>query len=211
MQKTKWEDLNTDRYYEYINKIIEERGQWSIPEGEYFEGHHIIFRCFGGDGKSKKKDLNIIWLYPTEHYTAHKILAEDNEDDISVVSAWSMMAFPKGDTKRDFEISAEEYSKLRKLVGSTQSKREVSEATRSKMSANHADIRGENHPMFGRKHTEESKLKMSLAKRGNNNPAYGKPGTMRGKKMTDETKEKMRKSRSKYKHWKLVDGIRVYY
>ncbi len=39
----------------------------------------------------------------------------------------------------------------------------VSVETRIKLSENHADVSGENHPMFGRKHSEEAKEKMRQA------------------------------------------------
>lgn len=41
-----------------------------------------------------------------------------------------------------------------------------SEETRKKMSKNHVDIKGENHPFYGKHHTEETKRKMSEAKKG---------------------------------------------
>jgi len=34
---------------------------------------------------------------------------------------------------------------------------------------------GENHPMFGRKHSPETLEQMSTAKQGENNPMFGKP------------------------------------
>lgn len=54
----------------------------------------------------------------------------------------------------------------------------VSESTRQKISENHADVSGEKHPMYGRKHSEASKNKMSIAQTGvisprrNLNPVY---------------------------------------
>lgn len=108
-------------YEEYIQNIIKERGQWNIPEGEYFEGHHIIPVCKGGTGniykgKKCKKDTNIIHLYAQEHYIAHKLLALENPDDKQLVSAWLMMAFPKGKTRREsIEITPDEYAHMRKL------------------------------------------------------------------------------------------------
>ena len=41
-------------YKEFIAEIVNTRGQWNIPEGEYFEVHHIIPRCLGGDGEIRK-------------------------------------------------------------------------------------------------------------------------------------------------------------
>lgn len=114
MEQLQWSELNTIRYYQYLNNIINDRGQWNIPKGEYKEGHHIILQCFGGTGNTRSKDPNIIWLYPSEHYIAHKILAEDN-DDYSIKMAFSMMAFPKGTTKRE-PLSAEEYEEARVIT-----------------------------------------------------------------------------------------------
>ena len=103
-------------YEEFINNIINSRGQWNIPDGDYFEGHHILPICLGGTGNPKKKDDNIIWLYPEEHFIAHKLLAEENPSNKSLVFAWSMMAFPKGKTKRNIEISPQDYAELRKML-----------------------------------------------------------------------------------------------
>ena len=53
-------DYDTITYNEYILNIIATRGQWNIPEGEFFEGHHIIPKSCGGSGDYRKKDANII-------------------------------------------------------------------------------------------------------------------------------------------------------
>lgn len=61
---------------------------------------------------------------------------------------------------------------------------------------------GEKNGMFNRKHTEESKQKMSENRKGKGaqpgelNPRFGKPGTFLGKQHTEETKMKMRKPKS---------------
>lgn len=118
MSKKSWDQLNTVRYYNYIQNIIDTRGQWNIPNTEYWEGHHIIPNCKGGDGQSKKVHPNIIRLYAHEHFIAHKILAEDNQDDYQLVLAWTMMAWPNKNskTKRDFEITPEEYEEIKLLL-----------------------------------------------------------------------------------------------
>lgn len=67
-------------YAEFINDIIMKRGQWDVPDGEAFEGHHIIPRCLGGKGNSSKRDPNVIWLTPQEHYEAHKLLALEHPE-----------------------------------------------------------------------------------------------------------------------------------
>ena len=58
------------------------------------------------------------------------------------------------------------------------------EETRKKISENHWDCSGENHYMFGKHHTEESKRK-------NRESNLGKPSAFKGKKHTEETRKKM--------------------
>ena len=48
--------LGTGKYKEFIENIIATRGQWNIPQGEYFEAHHIVPKCLGGNG-------NAIYIY----------------------------------------------------------------------------------------------------------------------------------------------------
>ena len=45
-----------------------------------------------------------------------------------------------------------------------------SEETKQKMSSNHANVTGKNNPMYGKYHTEESRQKMSKAISGKNHP-----------------------------------------
>ena len=47
--------------------------------------------------------------------------------------------------------------------------------------------RGENHPMFGKHHSEETRRKMSEAKKGENHPRFGKHHS-------EETRQKMREA-----------------
>lgn len=64
--------------------------------------------------------------------------------------------------------------------------------------------KGENNPMYGKHHTEETRQKQSLAKQGkydgNKNPMYGihrygKDSPNYGRSMSDEQKEKIRQAR----------------
>ena len=61
-----------------------------------------------------------------------------------------------------------------------------SEETRRKMSENHYDCSGEKHPMFGKKHSEETKKKLSDSHKGQIPPNKGKP-------MSEEQKKKLSK------------------
>lgn len=61
------------------------------------------------------------------------------------------MAFPKGNTKRDFEITPDEYAEIRKLQAEVSKGRISSEETRKKISRS----------KMGRKQSEEEKLQKS--------------------------------------------------
>lgn len=162
---------NTNRitYNEFIQNIINTRGQWNIPKDKYWEGHHIVPKCMGGEGRATQKHPNIVRLYAQEHFIAHKLLAEENPTNRKLVAAWSMMAFPKGKTKREFAITPDEYAELREML--------------SNFMKTNTPILKNGHPWnYGKKgvYSEET-LKKIRAPR---------PHT-RGIKKSKETKEKM--------------------
>ena len=126
-------------YDKFIQNIIDTRGQWNIPNDEYFEVHHIVPRCLGGEGRIKigrqrQEHPNLIYLYAEEHFIAHKLLALENPTNKSLVYAWSRMAFPKGKCKRDFPITPEEYANLRKLQSKIKKGVPLTESAKKKLS-----------------------------------------------------------------------------
>lgn len=129
-------------YNEFIQNIIDTRGQWNILNGEYYESHHILPKCLGGKGRKKTKHQNIIWLYPEEHYIAHKLLALENPDIKGLLYAWHLIHF---DNKHNRFITEEEYSILRQSLSKYPT-------------------------MLGKHHSNETRLKMSESakKRGPN-------------------------------------------
>lgn len=172
-------------YKGFIDNIIKSRGQWNIPEGEYFEVHHIIPKCLGGEGDIRKgrklqQHPNLIYLYPREHFIAHKLLALENSDNPKLVYAWSMMAFPKGKTRRDIELTPEEYEELRRLQSQVRAGKPLPEYAKNKLSLINK----------GKKLSQETKDKIA---KGN-----------KGKTVSQETRLKMSNSarlidRSNYK------------
>lgn len=161
--KKSWEELNTERYYEYINKIIQERGQWSVKE--HRSRHHIILKCKGGlpEKLSECHHSNVIWLTHFEHMIAHLILAEDNLDDFEVCLA--AVHFKKFCDRECIEVSSLDSNTYNSIYSASQSR---------KCEAN---------GMFGRSHTAESMAKMSL---NHNKDAYKTPEFR--KKRSDYTK-----------------------
>lgn len=98
-------------YNEFIQQILDTRGRFNIPAEEYKERHHIIPECKGGP----TEEWNLIDLYPEEHYTAHKMLFEENPNDYGIVSSfWQMCnCTAAAVNKRNYEVVPEDYKYAR--------------------------------------------------------------------------------------------------
>lgn len=158
-------------YSEYIQNILDTRGRF-IDDGEYHERHHITPRCMDGSDD----ESNLIDLYAREHYEAHRLLAEENPDNQKLVFAWWIMSTNSSNTDGRYKLTAEEYEEAKIALSEAQSKVKK-EMFKGK----------ENHPMFGKTHSEEAKEKMSKAKKG-------KPSPQKGKPLSDKQKKALRDS-----------------
>lgn len=136
-------------YNNYISNILNTRGRFNCVG--YKERHHITPKCLGGDNTVD----NLIDLYAEEHYIAHKLLALEQPDNKSLLSAWLMMAYPKSSTQqRNYEISPEDYAYLRKQWA-------------YHMSVANPGLDENGHPWnYGVPMSEEQKIKVSKSKTG---------------------------------------------
>ena len=156
-------------YDKFIQNILNTRGRFACLDG-YHERHHIIPKCMNG---SNSKD-NLIDLYAREHFIAHKLLAEENPQNYQLKYAyWNMCQCTGRDGQDKYIPTPEEYEEARIFC--------------------HEAMSGENHPMYGKHHTQESREKMSIFKKdmynGENNPFFGK-------KHSQENIEKMKGTHS---------------
>ncbi len=94
-------------YQDFIQNILNTRGRFGIPKGEYKERHHIVPKCIGG---TNDKD-NLIDLYAHEHYIAHKLLALENPSNNKLILAWHRL---HKDSFNNY-ITEYEYEKLKTL------------------------------------------------------------------------------------------------
>lgn len=171
-------------YYNIINnnKILD-------PTSQYCEKHHIIPKSLNG---SNKKD-NIVYLSAKDHFLCHKLLVKfttgiNNQKMWNAL--WRMMNKQSYSQQRDYTFTEKEYEEARINHSITQSNR----------------MRQENNPFFGKKHSNESKKKMSEAKKGKSyEEIFGEEyaSVMReqrknettGKKRSESTKEKIRQNK----------------
>jgi hypothetical protein len=149
--------------------------------GTYFEGHHIIPKCKGGTGTSTrpKNNSNIVILTAREHFLAHWLLWRIYGDR-QMALAFHKMLSTTNKTKRI--TSSRGYEEAREAFRVTNIGNQYGKGVIKVIS-------------------EEQKKKQSELMKGkydgNKNPFYGK-------KHTDETKDKIRKSRkgiNKEKVW----------
>lgn len=180
-----------ENYQDFINNILNTRGRFACGE-EYHERHHIIPKCMGGTND----ETNLIDLFAKEHFIAHKLLMEENPENDSLIFAWCCMAFAKNDYERRHQLSPEEYEEARKILSETLQDKLV----------------GENNPMWGKKHSDETKKIISekikeRMKIPENNPWYGKhPSEEMLKKMRESQRKRFSDPKEREKMSKALKG-----
>jgi hypothetical protein len=189
-----------NKYTSYYNNIID-RAKTRLLDG-YHETHHIIPKSLGG---SNHKD-NLVKLTAREHFICHLLLTKMFDGDAKnkmVHAAWAMATLENEFQKR-YKITSKIYESLRIRYANLKSEalrgkpgRKHSEETKKKLSL----------ALAGKKRTpmsEESKRKLSESMKGKN---VGKKRTeeqshqqslrqirRKGKPHSEETKEKLRLS-----------------
>lgn len=178
-------------YKEFIENILNTRGRFACGD-EYHERHHIIPKCMGGNNEEN----NLIDLFAREHFIAHKLLAKENPNNTKLIHAWTFMSRINNCdgkyeiTPEEYEDARKEYISLMKgktlsedhkmKIGRANKGRVVPEDAKlavAKANANRIwsdeskqklsnSISGKNHPMYGKKHTEETRKKNSESHKG---------------------------------------------
>lgn len=161
-----------ETYEEFIQNILNTRGRFNCGD-EYHERHHIVPKCLGGNNEED----NLIDLFAREHFIAHKLLAKENPDNYKITYAYTCMAFLKSETHQRYELTPEEYEEAR-IAFHIAAKERLSDP--------------ENCPMFGKKHSDETKAIISIkTKKRFENPENH---PMYGKHPSEETREKISES-----------------
>jgi len=149
--------------YEKIYSQIIERAKHRVLEG-YKETHHITPRCMGGTDEKE----NLVDLTAREHFICHLLLTRIYPEHKGLrLAIWNMC-----NAKRLYQGRYKPNSRLYEMIRTEY--REL--------------IKGENHPSYGRKNSDEVREKMSqiAKKRFENNP-----GTFKGRTHSEETRKKL--------------------
>jgi hypothetical protein len=152
-------------YDELILKARSEN-RVKVKGGTYYEAHHIIPKCLGGEGTAQqwRTHPNIILLTAKEHFMAHYYLTKTHPENFKLSFAfWGMCNQVGGHNQRD-------YSEVLNFS-------ELYEEARIRHSINFSTTqRGRSKPQgfgkkvsvanMGKKISPESRAKMSAAKEG---------------------------------------------
>jgi hypothetical protein len=168
-------------YASAYNKLIT-RGQLRILNPP-FETHHIIPKCVGGSNMLS----NLVNLTPEEHYTAHQLLLKIYPGNKKLIFAAHMMTvgLPTARKNKAYGWIKRKMSESMTGAGNHMYGRKLSDERKSKSA-----LVGEQHPMFGKHHTEATKKKISDKNKGSAG-LVGEANGMFGKLHTNATKEKI--------------------
>ena len=149
-------------YFEIYNSLIESRKFRVLDQNQYYEDHHILPRCMKGSSKKE----NIISLTPKEHFIAHMLLFRftTGKDKVKMGYALHMLSVINEHQEKRY-INSRIYSNLKSRI--------------------YKEIRGINHPSFGKKMSNKFREKMRQTQLGDTNSMYGKIPWNKGK--TKET------------------------
>lgn len=132
--------------------------------GQYFEKHHIIPKCKGGDNSK----TNIVYLTAREHFIAHWLLWLIFKDR-QMALAFHKMFSHNNNHSRNF--SSKDYEKAREAfrltnIGNTYGKNNKGRVISEKQRENHSKVMkgkfgGEKNPFYNKKHSDDTKKILS--------------------------------------------------
>jgi len=109
--------------YKKIYDSLCERGQTRpLSAGVYYETHHIVPRCMGGDDTKQ----NLCELTYREHQLAHRLLAQIYPNVVGVVLASSLMY--RMTEKQKVFLAEESKKRMVGYIATPQTRRKISEA-----------------------------------------------------------------------------------
>jgi hypothetical protein len=117
---------------------IQNRKLWKSSKGSngiYYESHHIIPLCLGGNGKAFQwKHPNIVLLTAREHFICHWLLHEIDPNNIKLTMAfWGICDFSNKGNQQRYTVSSRVYRYLREANSKVQTGIPRSEEVKIKM------------------------------------------------------------------------------
>lgn len=144
--------MNYQRVYDALIERARDREVPSVSET-----HHVKPKCLKG---SDSPD-NLVRLTPEEHYVAHQLLVKLYPGNGKLI--WAAMAMTgTGNGSGNGRGGNKLYGWLRRQFINCQTGKKLSEETKQKIGVKSRERnQGANHPLFGRKHSVETRAKIS--------------------------------------------------
>lgn len=160
-------------YKKHYDNLILSRKNRILDESLHYEQHHILPVCLGGSNDKS----NLVKLTYKEHFIAHKLLFLFSEGKAKMKMGYALHRMCTiNNNNQTYRIkSASEFEKIKEEV--------------------YNFIKGENHPSYGRKWSEEEKKAISKRQKGNGNSMNGKTPWNKG--LSKNTNDKVRMSTNK--------------
>jgi hypothetical protein len=147
----------------------------------YYESHHIIPKCLGGNNDKS----NLILLTAREHFVAHQLLVKIYPNEHRLVFALRMMCSSTIKHVRNNK----EYGWIRERLAYSLSESQKGKSYGYKFSKGHTLSQGKDNGMYGKNHSAETKkLQSKIAtERGSDH--------LKGIPKSEEYKKNMQKSK----------------
>jgi hypothetical protein len=166
-------------YNEVYNRLIQRSKLENRfkSEGKYYELHHIVPLCMGGNDDAE----NLVLLTAREHFISHWLLSRIYPNNSKISYAFWMMCVGNIPGRNNYIPSSRAYSESRSnLFHTEESKKKISESLKGKIVSD--ETRGKMSDFQkGKIVSDESRKKMS--------------DFQKGKIISDETRKKMSESR----------------
>lgn len=158
--------MNYNRIY---SELISRAKNRTILQGNYKEIHHIVPRSLGGTDDSG----NLVALFPEEHYLAHKLLYKIHKNR-ETAFAFKMMSHMNN---KKYKVT-KELALHTKTVHTEETKKLMSKLAKEGFeTGTRRRLIGSENPMFGKKPSPETRMKIREKISGRNNGNYGKKWT----------------------------------
>lgn len=154
---------NYNDYISYVRSLGRRK-----DDGGYYELHHIVPRCLGGDNSPE----NLVLLTAREHILAHYLLCRIYRDDKAaypkMAAAFRLMLTLSSQARRE-GFSARKYGRYReiaaRMLSESRTGMKMPEETKARLSEKKKEYFKTHSGTFrGKKHTAESRRLMSLAR-----------------------------------------------
>jgi hypothetical protein len=148
-------------YLSIYNTIVERalsenrrKRKYDDPKYVYYERHHIIPKCIGGTNDGN----NLILLTAKEHYVAHQLLVKIYPGIHKLVFALRMMC-----RSNKYHVrNNKEFEWIKKLNAIATSESQKGKSYGHKFSKGNTTTQGSMNGMFGKTHSDETRLKQSI-------------------------------------------------